>query len=409
MNLLKDGVAVLGGFAGHESSLEERSLAQNEPTILSGDLENDDLAVEAVRSVEDTMIGTNTEEVVAAIGVGRTAVLDGVTITGGMNRDGDGGGMRIYGASPTINACRFVRNFANEGGGISLERSTPLISNCLFFQNEADESGGAISCVFARPLITHCTFVDNLNDIDSNDVLVARTWSYLTLTNSIVWNREDEGGLPLWTEVESFQFCSHNLLQNSDEWDDTRGTDWGGNLPDPPRFILGTSRVRVDSPARGHGLPIFVPEDRADFDEDGDLGERLSRDLHGTLFEPPPFQGRVTAGCFQYRWSEDSDADGFTDFLEAQVTGDALGLETPTISLSLARRGEGFLVVRSHRNFGDFFELQLEFTQSLAAPDWRATSPEKIRSALRGDNLVRTYRIDENSPRGFYHVRFREK
>jgi hypothetical protein len=70
--------------------LGERSLARNEPTILSGDLDRDDLSLGEARSVERTMVGINTEEIVVAIGVGRTTVLDGVTITGGKKMAGEG-------------------------------------------------------------------------------------------------------------------------------------------------------------------------------------------------------------------------------------------------------------------------------------------------------------------------------
>ncbi len=81
---LKNGVAVYGGFAGTETILNQRNMRDNE-TILSGDIgitgDNSD----------------NTYHVVYNYEKDNTALLDGVTITGGnangTYNDGSGGGI----------------------------------------------------------------------------------------------------------------------------------------------------------------------------------------------------------------------------------------------------------------------------------------------------------------------------
>ena len=68
--VLKNGVALYGGFAGTESSLSQRDPAVN-VTILSGDI-----GVAAV-------VSDNSYHVIQASSVSSSAVLDGFTITGG--------------------------------------------------------------------------------------------------------------------------------------------------------------------------------------------------------------------------------------------------------------------------------------------------------------------------------------
>ncbi|MCH8800254.1 MAG: hypothetical protein IH963_05020 [Chloroflexi bacterium] len=91
------------------------------------------------------------------------SLVDGFKITGCLNSDG--GGMRISGASPTINNCEFIGNDANgDGGGIFVTgaAASPSISNCVFISNTAVQDGGAIcNAAGATPSVTDCVFSGN--------------------------------------------------------------------------------------------------------------------------------------------------------------------------------------------------------------------------------------------------------
>jgi len=79
---LESGVALYGGFDGTESSLGERD-PENNLTVLSGDIDNNDDTTNGVVLDTDDINGNNSYHVVVGSGVDAGAVLDGFTITGG--------------------------------------------------------------------------------------------------------------------------------------------------------------------------------------------------------------------------------------------------------------------------------------------------------------------------------------
>ncbi len=152
---LINGVAIYGGFAGGETSLDERDWQTNE-TILSGDIntpgDNSD----------------NSYHVVTGSGTNATAILNGFTITAG-NADHpqeparNGGGMYNNSGSPTVSKCRFSRNSAKYGGGmLNLLGSSPTVTNCTFSGNSAtNQGGGMYNYLSSSPTVMNCTFSGN--------------------------------------------------------------------------------------------------------------------------------------------------------------------------------------------------------------------------------------------------------
>jgi len=208
-------IQLYGGFAGTEASLSERML-DDHPTILSGDLKQDDIEndfqTNRTDNVQTILLVQNTSTAVP--------LIDGFIIEGG-HADGElelistarGGGIYSYGpidlrncefrqnyakedgagllvldslvnvSSPiqqdsvapgsgmTIDHCTFAHNYAgDEGAGIQFRimQKRPfqiVVTHSTFSYNKAMSGGGAITNLIAtasyRQKITHCTFDHN--------------------------------------------------------------------------------------------------------------------------------------------------------------------------------------------------------------------------------------------------------
>ncbi len=127
---LVEGVGVYGGFAGNETSVEDRKYVQNK-TYLSAD--GGDYAV-------------------SASGVDDTAVLDGFIITGAAVA-----GIFCNNADPNIINCAIGNN---QGDGIYCTASDAKINNCLIAYNEAS---GIFAKAQSAPIVSGC-FIHNNDD-----------------------------------------------------------------------------------------------------------------------------------------------------------------------------------------------------------------------------------------------------
>jgi len=152
--VLKNGVALYGGFAGNENLRKERDWNAN-PTNLSGEIQDD-----------GSLMNNSCHVVFAETGTDATAVLDGFVITGG-NADGPflqdthGGGMINFG-DPRIANCTFLGNRARLGGGLFNQGSASVVTGCTFLQNTATEDGGGMYNSSGNLAITGCTFYGNV-------------------------------------------------------------------------------------------------------------------------------------------------------------------------------------------------------------------------------------------------------
>ncbi len=180
--VLKDGVALYGGFAGAETAIEDRNPAAN-VTVLTGDLADDDMnKVNGVTLSADRIVGTNSLCVVrASDDIGAATVLDGFSVTaakfvedekgsaGGGRNVPDGrtkdvsaaAGMIIDGGSPTVNDCVFAGNGGLDGGGMSVWGGNPTVTNCAFSGNTAENGGGIFASDTVGLTVRNCTFSGN--------------------------------------------------------------------------------------------------------------------------------------------------------------------------------------------------------------------------------------------------------
>jgi predicted outer membrane repeat protein len=158
---MKSGVEIYGGFAGSETSADQRTNFAHggiNETILSGDIGTEGDSSDNCYHVFYHPAGIN---------LYITALLDGFTVTGG-NADGTyphiyGGGMYNIYCSLRLSNCEFISNSAYYGGGIYNHGSSPDITGCRFTGNHANMSGGGMFSTEydSFPLVKYCTFTSN--------------------------------------------------------------------------------------------------------------------------------------------------------------------------------------------------------------------------------------------------------
>ena len=156
---LGNGVALYGGFAGTETSRDQRDWLLHK-TILSGDI-----GQVGVASDNSYHVFYHPPE----LALDGTALLDGFTITGG-NADQfssplmEGGGMYNDSASPSLYNCTFSGNSASLGGAIYNVNSSPVLMNCVVSDNLALINGGGIYNSSSSPRLSGCTVSGNSAD-----------------------------------------------------------------------------------------------------------------------------------------------------------------------------------------------------------------------------------------------------
>jgi parallel beta-helix repeat protein len=225
---LINGVTVRGGYAGFdepEPNVRDINLYQ---TILSGDLNGDDIDVNDPHDLlrEPTRYD-NSLHVVTGSNTDATAVLDGFTISDGaiwvftsfrlVGAPAGGAGMIIFSGSPTITDCTFTNNVTgNSGGGLLIyDGSNPTLFNCKFKENYADRGGGMCAVKNSNPTLFNCTFSDNfvsdegggMRNISSNPTLTNCIFSHNSALKPSIYSSSTEGGGML-------NFLSNPMLTN---------------------------------------------------------------------------------------------------------------------------------------------------------------------------------------------------
>jgi hypothetical protein len=210
------GVTLRGGYAGYGAPDPDERDPVMYVTVLSGDLNGDDLP-------DRVNLDENSYHVVTSRGVDATAVLDGFTITRGYANGSswlDRGGAGIYneGGDPTLRNCVVVGNYGNHADDYDIEQTNwgigmynsngnPTLVKCLFIGNSAvsrSSYGGGVFNVDSSPTFVHCTFADNfahsgggMANTHSDSTLLGCTFN----ANDALWGGgiHNEGASPTLT------------------------------------------------------------------------------------------------------------------------------------------------------------------------------------------------------------------
>ncbi len=237
--VLKEGVALYGGFKGNESSREERDPYTNE-TILSGNIG------------DQSSSGDNSHSVVKADGtsslITEATVLDGFIIEDGKTLTPDvGAGLHLVKASPRVVNVWFRRNNAAMGGGVYGDASSDAVfANVIFSDNSSSSAGAG---VYARGAMKfyHCLWYNNVNTVEYSTASLSDKSS---IYNSIIWGNAEQSGKPVVVAAS----VSYSIVQG--------GYEGTGNLDtDPLLHNPGASDFRLNdgSPAINAGSNGLVP------------------------------------------------------------------------------------------------------------------------------------------------------
>jgi len=247
---LKSGVALYGGFAGTESSRDERDWQAN-PTVLSGDIDQNDITdANGVVTTTAHIRGENAYHVVTAENVDSAAVLDGFIITagkadgpypysygGGMyNSYGNliltnvtfsgnsaqsyGGGMYNYGGDPTLTNVTFCGNSASGHGGGMYNDGNSTLTDVTFSSNSA-YAGGGMSNWYSDPVLLNVIFRDNSASAGGGGMF--NSSSSPTLTNVAFSGNSARNGGGMFNDYSNPTVVNATFSGNS-------ATEFGGGM-----------------------------------------------------------------------------------------------------------------------------------------------------------------------------------
>ena len=251
----KQGSQLYGGFAGNETSRDQRDVSGH-PTIIDG--------------------GPNNLKHVIWIQILTTNVrIDGFVIKNGSAIADDGGwgkwGGGIFadqvtgtGYNTTIANCTFENNTATEsGGGVFINRRIAAIENCVF-QNNNSKTGGALAGFDADLTISDSTF--NSNQANLGPATSQRGGAVWTIYQTPVIQRSTftgnsaghlggavEFNQPQSAMVSECEFTNNQILNPTGGGGAIAGM-WDGLSEKPSVTIIDSSFINNTSLLEGGGV-----------------------------------------------------------------------------------------------------------------------------------------------------------
>ncbi|NLV42855.1 MAG: PASTA domain-containing protein [Candidatus Hydrogenedentes bacterium] len=223
--VMRQGVALYGGFAGGETVREQRDWVKN-PTVLDGE--------DARRCVEGAS----------------NAILDGFMVERGFADYG--GGMHNPACSPKVANCAFRYNRATrDGGAVDNYYSQSLFVNCLFSGNTADRFGGGMTNSRSDATLVNCTFRGNSA---SDGVALNNYWCSPKVANCILWDVPESGRQQIRTDYSTPTVSFSCILG---------GWPGEGNIAEDPLLVgapSGSLQLMTGSPCLDAGTAANAPD-----------------------------------------------------------------------------------------------------------------------------------------------------
>jgi len=319
---LVNDVDLYGGFEGTESSRAERNAAAH-PTILSGDIDNNDADPnnDGITADAADIQGSNSYNVLTGGNLSQQVRLDGLVLTGGDARnttsffENTGGGLRLRQSNVLGVDLRLLGNKAGSGGAIYGDTgSTTALYNSILHGNEAATGSGYSGdgeIDFTNSVLVRNQGAGAVIDAESNVNLYTVTAtqnegviaevinSTIRAENSILWGNNGESTQQLRPDDGDSSVDLVNVLL---EGGTSGGVDVSGggsvstatNVIDADPLFANPSgtgpsvanlaqalRLSASSPAFDAGVVSESIMDDADLDRDGNTTEAIPLDLQG--------------------------------------------------------------------------------------------------------------------------------
>jgi len=354
---LKKSVALYGGFAGFESSRDQRDFKTN-VTILDGD-KSGSVVSSSDGAASDTRLDGFTIQNGTGVynttwffeygnhGGGILLLYSAPTIVNNVitgNRvSGNGGGIYCYGSNPNISGNIITGNTAGDiGGGIYCNKS-PIIRDNIIKNNYCGSPnntygyGGGIGCRFGSPSILNNSIIENRAYRVAGGIFVSDNSSSIIANNIFIKNTA--GGMISWSsnpsitnntfsENDTAIHCynsSPNISNNIIAFGSLGITNDGDGVP-----VLKNNDVYGNT----NGNYINLPPGQSDISADPLFVDRTSGDYH--IQPTSPCIDAGDNGSVQLGWV---DMDGEARILGAHVDigADEVNLDTtaPTTTIIL--------------------------------------------------------------------------
>ena len=269
---INQDVKMFGGFAGNETSISERDF-ENNPTILSGDFNGDDVLDDFDNNRSDNAINV----VYVESTVTTASLIDGFIIKGGhaagdtlFTTDLRGGGVFSWGAIQVTN-CIFQQNYADAYGGGLYYRDEQAnggrVMHCTFEKNACLFSGGGMIAAgqsIEGVQVDSCLFNYNIAGEGGSGLYSSSTKLKINSSNFVNNQSGILGALYIWTDANS---TTAHLITNTImdcTFDNNSGqigagfTSWVGSF-DMKDCTFSNNQAMINDPSLNTlGGAIFV-------------------------------------------------------------------------------------------------------------------------------------------------------
>ncbi|MCK5715935.1 MAG: hypothetical protein KAH77_00485, partial [Thiomargarita sp.] len=243
----------------------------------------------------------NSYHVVVGSATDNTAILSGVTVSGGY-ADGTaplnlGAGIYNNAGHPTIFNIIISGNFSADGAGMMNDYSNPSLSNVTISGgNAATNYGGGIYNYYSSPTLTNITISGNITAGLGGGIF--NSSSYPTLINTIIWGNQDSSGVNSISNYQSTPNISYSIIEGSGgsgaSWQSILGTDSGNNKDEDPLFVIPLIPANTPSIAGNFHLKPNSPAI--------DAGNNSASNINTTDLDGNPriINGTLDMGAYEF-------------------------------------------------------------------------------------------------------------